>query len=71
VSRTDRILLLMKDGGPWTAGMIRDVTGIWWTLTEILFRLETEGLIVSEWQPGPYPRLRIYRIKTPTIWMRR
>ena len=31
----------------------------------LIYRLEREGLIESRWEDAPYPRRRLYRLKSP------
>jgi hypothetical protein len=32
----------------------------------VLARMETAGRVTSRWEPGPYPRRRLYQLAQPT-----
>jgi hypothetical protein len=59
----NRILRCLFDGKAKSSIDIYNETRIFTgTLFPALFALEQEGIIVSEWAEGIYPRLRLYKL---------
>jgi hypothetical protein len=61
--KSERILLLIKGGGEWSALEIAAVLGLWFGPYSELHRLEREEKIASRWLDMPYPRRRVYFAK--------
>lgn len=64
MNRTDeRVLALIRAGSAYGLAIRAGLP--WWRrlgLYPSLQRLEDAGIIVGEFEPGPYPRRRLYRI---------
>jgi hypothetical protein len=59
-------MLLLRDGGEWTACEVAAVLGLWFRPYSELHKLEQKGKITSRWLDMPYhiyPRRRVYFAK--------
>lgn len=60
MKKSERIMLLMRGGGEWSAYEVAVVLGLWFPPYAELHRMEREGKVASRWLDMPYPRKRVY-----------